>query len=43
MNKFLLDGENWKLIYVKNDRFQKDGVSVDVKTLKDRGYTDIDA
>ncbi len=40
---FYLDGADWKLIYVKNERLQKDGVTADIETLKKRGYAEIDA
>lgn len=43
MNKLCLDGEDWKLIYVKNDRFQKDGISTDIQVLRNRGYDEIAA
>ena len=43
MNNFFLDGADWKLIYVKNDRFQKDGICTDIQILRDRGYDEIDA
>lgn len=43
MNKLCLDGEDWKLIYVKNDRFQKDGISTDIQVLRNRGYDEIEA
>lgn len=43
MNRLFLDGNDWKLIYVKNDKFQNDGITADVSLLKTRGYDEIDA
>lgn len=43
MNKILLNGTDWKLVYVKNERLVSDGETFDTDELKSRGYTEIPA
>ena len=43
MNKLSLCGDDWKLIYVKNETFMKDGETDDIGLLLSRGYSEIPA
>ncbi len=43
MNTISLCGNDWKLIYVKNDRLNVDGITADLTVLRERGYEEIPA